>query len=122
MLSTKDNEVLENSAVRKTRSQNPNYREESDDDLRMKSTKGKEVQESSSVDTTKTGKKVGVDIEDSDDEDMGEEETTGEEDPKDDGDSDANFFSPVEQQPALAKLSRGRQHKPFSPAGNLTAP
>jgi hypothetical protein len=86
-LSTKDNEVLEDSAVRKTRSQNPNYREESDDDLPMKSTKGKEVQESSSVDTT-TGKKVGVDMEDFDDEDMGEEEPTGEEDPKYDGDSD----------------------------------
>jgi hypothetical protein len=112
---------LRHSAVRKTRSQNPNYREESDDDLPMKSTKGKEVQESSSVDTT-TGKKVGVDMEDSDDEDMGEEEPTGEEDPKDDGDSDENFISPVKQQPALAKLSRGRQHKPFSPAGNLTAP
>ena len=121
-LSTKDNEVLENSAVRKTRSQKPNYREESDDDLPMKSTKGKGVQESSSVDTTKTGKKVRVDMEETDDEDMGEEEPTGEEDPKDDDDSDDNFFSPVKQQPALAKLSRGRQHKPFSPAGNLTAP
>jgi hypothetical protein len=121
-LSTKDNEVLENSAVRKTRNQHPNYREKSNDDLPRKSTNGKEAQESSSVDTTKTGKKVGVDIEDSDDEDMGEEETNGEEDPKDDDDSDANFFSPLKQQPALAKLSRGRQHKPFSPAGNLTAP
>jgi hypothetical protein len=120
-LSAKDNEVLEDSAVRKTRSQNPNYREESDDDLPTKSSKGKEVQGSSSVDTTR-GNKVGLDMEDSDDEDMGEEEPTGEEDPKDDGDSDENFISPVKQQPALAKLSRGRQHKLFSPAGNLTAP
>jgi hypothetical protein len=121
-LTAKDNEVLDNSAVRKTRNQNPNYREASNDNLPMKSTTGKEAQESSSVDTTQTGKKVGVDIEDSDDEDMGEEETNGEEDAKDDDDSDANFFSPVKQQPALAKLSRGRQHKPFSPAGNLTTP
>ena len=121
-LSAKDNEVLEDSAVRKTRSQNPNYREESDDDLPMKSKKRKEVQESSSVDTTKTGKKARVDMEETDDDDSGEEDRTGEEDPKDDDDSDDNFFSPVKQQPALAKLSRGRQHKPFSPAGNLTAP
>jgi hypothetical protein len=121
-LTTKDNEVLDNSAVRKTRNQHPNYREKSNDDLPMKSTKRKEVQESSSVDTTKTGKKVQVDMEETDDEDVEEEEPTGEEDPKDDDDSDDNFFSPVKQQPALAKISRGRQHKPFSPAGNLTAP
>jgi hypothetical protein len=127
-LSTKDNEVLENSAVRKTRSQKPKYREESDDDLPMKSKKRKAVQESSSVDTTTTGKKARVDMDETDDDDTGEEDPTGEEDltgeedPKDDDDSDDNFFSPVKQQPALAKLSRGRQHKPFSPAGNLTAP
>ncbi len=121
-VSTKDSEVLEDSAVRKTRSKNPNYLDESDDDLPTQSTKGKAVQESSSVDTTKTGKNVGVDMGKTDDEDMGEEEPTGEEDPKDDGDSDENFFSPVKQQPALAKLSRGRQHKPFSPAGKLIPP
>ena len=120
-LSTKDNEVLENSSVRKTRSQKPNYREESDDDIPMKSKKRKEMQESSSVDTTKTGKKARVDMEETDDDDSGEDDRTGEEDPKDDDDSDDNFFSPVKQQPALAK-TRGRQHKPFSPAGNLTAP
>ena len=121
MLTATDNEILQDSGVRKTRRQNPIYREESDDDLPKKSTKGKEVQESSSMDTT-TSKKVEVDLSDSDGEDMGEEEQTGEEDPKDDGDSDDNFFiSPVKQQPALAKLTRGRQHKPFSPAGNLTS-
>ena len=126
-LSTKDNEVLENPAVRKTRSQKPKYREESDDDL-PKSKKRKEVQESSSVDPTKTGKKARVDFEETDDDDTGEddptgvEDQTGEEDPAAEIDSDDDFFSPVKQQPALAKLSRGRQHKPFSPAGNLTAP
>jgi hypothetical protein len=115
-LSTKDNEVLEESAVRRTRSQNPKYFEESDDDLPTNSSKGKEVQQSSSVDTTR-GEKVGLDMHASDVEDMGEEEQTGEEEP-----SDEEFLSPVKQQPAIAKLSRGRQHKPFSPTGNLTAP
>jgi hypothetical protein len=127
-LSTKDNEVLKNSAVRKTRSQKPKYREESDDDVHMQSKKRKEVQESSSVDKTKTGKKARVDLEETDDDDTGEddptgvEDRTGEEDPNAENDSDDDFFSPVKQQPALAKLSRGRQHKPFFPAGNLTAP
>jgi hypothetical protein len=111
-LSTKDNEVLEESAVRRTRSQNPKYLEESDDELPTNSPKGKEVQQSSSVDTTR-GEKVGLDMDDSDVEDMGAEEQTGEEEP-----SDEEFISPVKQQPAIAKLSRGRQHKPFSPAGS----
>ncbi len=61
-------------------------------------------------------------MEDPDDEDEGEEEQSGEEDPKDDGNSDEGFKSPLKQQPAIKKLSRGRQRKPFSPAGNLTAP
>ena len=107
--------------MRKTRSQKPKYREESDDDL-PKSKKRMEVQESSSVDTTKTGKKARVDLEETDDDDSGEEDRTGEDDPAAENDSDDDFFSPVKRQPALAKLSRGRQNKPFSPAGNLTAP
>ncbi len=117
--SKKDNEVLEESAVRTTRTQNPNYLEESDDDPPTNSTKRKEVQKSSSVKKTRGNKRV-LDMEDSDDEDDGEEEQSGDEDPK--NSEDEGFKSPLKQQPAIKKLTRGRQRKPFSPAGHLTAP
>jgi hypothetical protein len=119
VLSTKENEVLQVSAVRTTRSQNPKYFDESDDDLPTKSPKGKEVQQSSAVDTT-TGEKVGLNMDGSDVEDMGEDEQTGDKEPSDEEPSDEEFKSPVKQQPAIAKLSRGRQRKPFSPSGNRT--
>jgi hypothetical protein len=121
VLSKKDNEVLEESAVRTTRTHNPNYLEESDDDLTTNLTKRKEVQKSSSVKKTRGNKRV-LDMEDSYDEDEGEEEQSVEEDPKDNGNSDEGFKSPLKQQPAIKKLTRERQRKPFSPAGNLTAP
>ena len=142
VLSTKENEVLQVSAVRTTRSQNPKYFDESDDDLPTKSPKGKEVQQSSAVDTTTTsepskspkgkevqqssavdttaGEKVGLNMDGSDVEDMGEDEQTGDKEPSDEEPSDEEFKSPVKQQPAIAKLSRGRQRKPFSPSGNRT--
>jgi hypothetical protein len=119
VLSTKENEVLQVSAVRTTRSQNPKYFDESDDDLPTKSPKGKEVQQSSAVDTTR-GEKVGLNMDGSDVEDMGEDEQTGDKEPSDEEPSDEEFKSPVKQQPAIAKLSRGRQRKPFSPSGNRT--
>jgi len=84
-----------------------------------KSPKGKEVQQSSAVDTT-TGEKVGLNMDGSDVEDMGEDEQTGDKEPSDEEPSDEEFKSPVKQQPAIAKLSRGRQRKPFSPSGNRT--
>jgi len=121
VLSKKDNEVLEESAVRKTRTRNPNYLDESDDDLHTYSSKRKEVQKSSSVEKTRGNKRV-LDEEDFDAEDEGEEEQSGDEDPKDNGNSDEGFKSPLKQQPAIKKLTRGRQRKPFSPAGNRTAP
>ena len=120
VLSTKENEVLQVSAVRTTRSKNPKYFDESDDDLSAKkSPKGKEVQQSSAVDTT-TGEKVGLNMDGSDVEDMGEDEQTGDKEPSDEEPSDEEFKSPIKQQPAIAKLSRGRQRKPFSPSGNRT--
>jgi hypothetical protein len=61
-------------------------------------------------------------MEDPDDEDAKEEEQNGDEDPNDNSNSDEGFKSPLKQQPAIKKLSRGRQRKPFSPAGDLTAP
>ena len=121
VVSEKDNEVLEESAVRKTRTHNPNYLEESDEELTTKSTKRKEVQKSSAVKKT-IGNKRGLDMEDPDDEDAKEEEQNGDEDPNDNSSSDEGFKSPLKQQPAIKKLSRGRQRKPFSPAGDLTAP
>lgn len=121
VVSEKDNEVLEESAVRKTRTHNPNYLEESDEELPTNSTKRKEVQKSSAVKKT-IGNKRGLDMEDPDDEDAKEEEQNGDEDPNDNSNSDEGFKSPLKQQPAIKKLSRGRQRKPFSPAGDLTAP
>jgi len=121
VVSEKDNEVLEESTVRKTRTHNPNYLEESDEELTTKSTKRKEVQKSSAVKKT-IGNKRGLDMEDPDDEDAKEEEQNGDEDPNDNSNSDEGFKSPLKQQPAIKKLSRGRQRKPFSPAGDLTAP
>lgn len=121
VVSEKDNEVLEESAVRKTRTHNPNYLEESDEELHTNSTKRKEVQKSSAVKKT-IGNKRGLDMEDPDDEDAKEEEQNGDEDPNDNSNSDEGFKSPLKQQPAIKKLSRGRQRKPFSPAGDLTAP
>ena len=121
VVSEKDNEVLEESAVRKTRTHNPNYLEESDEELPTNSTKRKEVQKSSAVKKT-IGNKRGLDMEDPDDEDAKEEEQNGDEDPNDNSNSDEGFKSPLKQQPAINKLSRGPQRKPFSPAGDLTAP
>ena len=90
VLSTKENEVLQVSAVRTTRSKNPKYFDESDDDLPTKSPKGKEVQQSSAVDTT-TGEKVGLNMDGSDVEDMGEDEQTGDKEPSDEEPSDEEF-------------------------------
>jgi hypothetical protein len=95
--------------------------EESDEELHTNSTKRKEVQKSSAVKKT-IGNKRGLDMEDPDDEDAKEEEQNGDEDPNDNSNSDEGFKSPLKQQPAIKKLSRGRQRKPFSPAGDLTAP
>jgi hypothetical protein len=39
----------------------------------------------------------------------------------DDGNEDNIKSATVKQQPAVAKLARGRQPKPFSPTGNHTA-
>ena len=52
----------------------------------------------------------------------GKEAAPGDSDNSDDDSTDANMLSPtMKKQPAVAKLARGRQHKPFSPTGNHTA-
>jgi hypothetical protein len=52
----------------------------------------------------------------------GKEAAPGDSDNSDDDSVTEILHSPsLKQHPAVAKLARGRQHKPFSPSGNQTA-
>ncbi len=52
----------------------------------------------------------------------GKEAAPDDNDSSDDDSVTETIHSPsLKQHPAVAKLARGRQHKPFSPSGNQTA-
>ena len=52
----------------------------------------------------------------------GKEAAPDDSDNSDDDSVTENMHSPIlKRQPAVAKLARGRQHKPFSPSGKHTA-